>query len=155
MPNGADTVNFYLGVDPGMSGGLALIDEHGAVTFATSTPDDCDEVLRLVDPQDRQVSAALERVWSSPGWGHAGAFTFGLSYGALRMALVAQRVPFIDVLPRAWQKALDVAYPKKATAPEKKNITKERAVALFPGTRVTHAIADALLLAEYARRMHR
>jgi hypothetical protein len=35
----------------------------------------------------------------------------------------------------------------------KKALHKERAQALFPGVRVTHALADALLLAEYARRL--
>ena len=34
-----------------------------------------------------------------------------------------------------------------------KNVTKRRAQELFPGARVTHAVADALLLAEYCRRL--
>lgn len=36
-----------------------------------------------------------------------------------------------------------------------KNITKQRAQQLFPSAKVTHKIADALLLAEYCRRVHR
>jgi hypothetical protein len=34
-----------------------------------------------------------------------------------------------------------------------KNVTKRRAQQLFPQLKVTHAIADALLIAEYGRRV--
>jgi hypothetical protein len=34
-----------------------------------------------------------------------------------------------------------------------KNVTKSRAQELFPEVKVTHAIADALLIAEYGRRI--
>jgi hypothetical protein len=58
------------------------------------------------------------------------------------------------VLPNAWQRALGVAYPPGSTDTEKKNITKRRAQQLFPAfTPITHAIADALLIAEYCRRV--
>jgi len=33
-----------------------------------------------------------------------------------------------------------------------KNVSKRRAQELFPEIKITHAIADALLIAEYARR---
>jgi hypothetical protein len=36
-----------------------------------------------------------------------------------------------------------------------KHISKQRAQQLFPSAKVTHAIADALLLAEYCGRVHR
>lgn len=154
--NGTDgmdgNLHYYLGLDPGLSGGIALINADGRVVFATATPEDDSEILRLIDPLGRQVRAALEHVWSSPGWGHVGAFTFGKSFGGLQMALAANGVPFVKVIPRTWQKALGVVYPKKATNTEKKNITKARAQALFPTTRVTHHVADALLLAEWCRR---
>ena len=34
-----------------------------------------------------------------------------------------------------------------------KNVTKSRAQELFPELKITHAIADALLIAEYGRRV--
>jgi hypothetical protein len=144
----------FIGIDPGVGGGIAKITMDGIVRFACPTPNAHSEILQLLHREgDAPLFAALERVWSSPGWGHAGAFTFGVSYGALLMALTASRVPHINVIPRTWQKSFSISYPKGATATVKKNITKARAQELFPATRVTHAIADALLLAEYARRM--
>lgn len=141
----------FIGIDPGESGGIAAIDTHGKVIFACPTPEPDEQVLKLVAGAD---FAALERVWSSPGWGHAGAFTFGTSYGRLRMALVAKRVNHVNVIPQTWQKVLGVKYPKGAKKVEKKNLSKARAKDLFPKTRITHAIADALLIAEYARRLY-
>jgi hypothetical protein len=138
----------YLGIDPGVSGGIAALDEHGTVIWAEKMPATEADILHHLTKYDRVARAVLERVWSSPGWGHVGAFKFGLSYGALRMALTAARFPFEEVLPRTWQKELGCASGKD------KNITKRRAQALFPTLTVTHATADALLLAEYCRRLH-
>jgi len=153
---------YFLGIDPGTSGGIALLDTDGRVVYVSAMPDEDRAIFCLLAPLGRVVYAALERVWSSPGWGHVGAFTFGTNYGAIRMALVAHGVTFEDVLPRRWQKVMGVSYPKAAKrvkgAPPSppvrrdKNITKTLAQNLFPGTRVTHAIADCLLIAEYKRR---
>jgi len=166
MNTGAATMSFpgpyFLGIDPGTSGGISLLDADGRVMHVSAMPDDDRAIFCLLAPHGRDVRAALERVWSSPGWGHVGAFTFGANYGALRMALAAYGVPVEDVLPRTWQKVMGVSYPKAAKrvkgAPPSppvrrdKNITKTLAQELFPGTRVTHAIADCLLIAEYKRR---
>jgi len=153
---------YFLGIDPGTSGGVALLDAEGRVVYVSAMPDDDRAIFCLLAPHGRAVYAVLERVWSSPGWGHVGAFTFGTNYGAIRMALVAHGVTVEDVLPRQWQKVMGVSYPKAAKrvkgAPplpavrRDKNITKSLAQQLFPGTRVTHAIADCLLIAEYKRR---
>lgn len=56
-------------------------------------------------------------------------------------------IPFDEVAPVKWQTAM------QCRTGGDKNISKRRASELFPGVRLTHAIADALLLAEYARRL--
>lgn len=98
--------------------------------------------------------ALIEKVASSPQMGVKSAFTFGASYGAVRAFLVAAGVPFEEVSPGVWQKAMGV--PKRDSsdigAAAQKNRTKARAGELFPGVRCTHGNSDALLLAEYARR---
>jgi hypothetical protein len=62
------------------------------------------------------------------------------------MALTAADVPFDEVLPVKWQTVMG------CRSGGDKNITKARAQQLFPHVKVTHAIADALLLAEFCRR---
>jgi len=152
-----------IGIDPGESGGIAVLTAAGSVVRASAMPQTKRDVLDALRAVQRDfgknvVRAVLEHVWSSPGWGHAGAFKFGGSFHSLEMALVALGIPYELVLPKKWQAEVGVIYPKQPTGvkrvPRDKNITKRRAQALFPTVVVTHANADALLLAEYCRRVH-
>jgi hypothetical protein len=59
------------------------------------------------------------------------------------MALTAAQIPFERVRPAAWQKALG------CLTGGDKNVSKRRAQELFPQLKVTHATADALLIAYY------
>jgi crossover junction endodeoxyribonuclease RuvC len=151
-----------LGIDPGVSGGIAAIDECGRVYLAARMPATERDLLdllrgtavaggRLVE----QRRAVLEFVRASPQMGVVSAFTFGRNYGALRMALIAAGIPFDELSPAKWQPGVGLAYPKDATQVLRKNLSKRRAQELFPDATVTHAIADALLLAEHGRRTTR
>jgi len=88
-----------------------------------------------------------------PKQGVSSTFKFGRGYGFLRGCLVALGIPFEDVTPQTWMRALNVP-------PRRKNETKAqfkqrlRGVAqqLFPSEKITLATADALLIAEYCRR---
>jgi hypothetical protein len=91
-------------------------------------------------------TAVLESVSSSPQMGVVSSFSFGRGYGNLEMALTAASIPFERVRPQVWQKAL--ACMTKGD----KNVSKRRAQELFPSIKITHAIADSLLIAEYNRR---
>lgn len=148
----------YIGIDPGREGGIAILRESGSPIRAIKMPATEQDILAALSDldlfTDTGAMAVLEHVWSIPGQG--GAFKFGRSVGHLEMALTAARVPFDKLLPRQWQKAIGVSYPAGASDVEKKNITKRRAQQLFPAPfTVTHAIADALLMAEVCRRIHR
>lgn len=90
--------------------------------------------------------AFLEEVASRPGQSAPGMFKFGMGYGALRMALMACRIPWETVRPQVWQQRM------KCMTKGDKNISKNRAQALWPDFKFTHATADAVLIAEFARR---
>jgi len=79
--------------------------------------------------------------------GATGTFTFAKGYGFLRGCLVTIGIPFEDVAPQTWQKLLD------CRTGGNKNVSKSKAQQLFPTMRITHKIADSLLLAEYGRRV--
>jgi hypothetical protein len=152
----------WIGVDPGKSGGLAFIQNlngrDGEQLYIDLVPMPASEreLLDVLEPSTtagQQVKAVLEHVWSTPGQG--GAWKFGRQVGHCEMALTAARIPFDQVLPRTWQKALGISYRKGLTDTQKKNITKRRAQQLFPDLVITHATADALLMAEYCRRIQR
>lgn len=138
----------FLGVDPGLAGGIAIMSPNGiAAHKMPETERDIWEFFHGI-PILRSF-ALIERVHSMPGQGVSSSFKFGMGYGALRMALVASGIPFEDVTPQKWQKALG------CLSGGDKNVTKQRAQSLFPHIKVTHAIADSLLIAEFCKRTHR
>lgn len=159
MPRVGDAGATYLGVDPGASGGIVSI--RGNLVAATKMPETEQDVWTLVSSHSHlfgeSTFAALEKVGGYVGdGGNPGSamFKFGASYGGLRMALTAARIPFEEVTPQSWQKGL--AIPKREKGESKtdwKNRLKRKAQQLFPSVEVTLATADALLIAEYCRRV--
>lgn len=136
----------YIGIDPGCNGGIAWITDGKAC--AEKMPDTLKDLWELIR-DIRSIGnciAVIERVHSSPQMGVKSAFTFGNGFGHLEMALTAASIPFERVRPQVWQKAL--ACMTKGD----KNVSKRRAQELFPSMKITHAIADSLLIAEYNRR---
>jgi hypothetical protein len=67
----------------------------------------------------------------------------GTNYGFLRGMLIACGVPFDEAAPHKWQKAMG------CLTHGDKNVSKAKAQQLYPGLKVTHATADALLIASY------
>lgn len=154
----------FLGIDPGASGAIVALSD-GVDKFHT-------DVLRIVklDETEADIASALydlkldaaegegmfamlEKVGAMPPGLHgrrqgvASSFKFGRNYGVVRGMLVALKIPFDDVLPAKWQGVMS------CKTGGDKNISKARAQQLFPQVKVTHAIADALLIAEFCRRV--
>jgi hypothetical protein len=151
--------NLFLGCDPGQSGGLVILDHYGAVVDVTPMPETVKDICDyMAEFSPRIRMAVLESVHAMPKQGVSSAFKFGRGFGVLHAALVAFGIPFEFVLPGKWQQPLGCILQGR-TGPEdrkteKKAHNKARAQELFPGQKVTHAIADALLMAEYCRRVN-
>lgn len=153
----------FLGVDPGASGATCFLEVSTLPVFARhdSTPSDyvADCASRLADASMeagglRAFSfAVVERVGAFPGQGVSSCFKFGRSAGFLEGVLTTLRVPFEFASPHVWQKAMGITAINGESKTAHKNRTKAKAQQLFPQLKITHATADALLLAEYARRL--
>jgi hypothetical protein len=141
----------FIGIDPGASGAIAVIDEFGAfvadLKLKDATERDVWEWLSNQTDAATEIQAAVENVHSMPKQGVASSFKFGFSAGFLRGLLVASAIPFVVVSPQRWQKEIN------CMTRGDKNISKDAAQRIWTGgVRITHANADALLLAEYCRR---
>jgi crossover junction endodeoxyribonuclease RuvC len=139
-----------LGVDPGANGGIAWItDGKACVEKMPDTLQDLWELIRDITNHPRssldgrKYKAYIEQVSSSPQMGVVSSFSFGRGYGNLEMALTAAGIPFERVRPQVWQKALG------CMTKGDKNVSKRKAQELFPDRKITHATADALLIAHY------
>lgn len=161
----------FVGIDPGMTGGLAAVSEEGGLLSVIPIP----RMNGSTGPQDYhaikdwfasikkmgKVEAALERISVRPGEGVKSTLTAGKNWGFLKGMLVAIGARYVEPTPQAWKKALSL--PKRSGKERKKG--KEDAVVLatqlFPGLcltpgkkRIPHdGMADAVLIAEYARRV--
>jgi Holliday junction resolvasome RuvABC endonuclease subunit len=139
-----------IGIDPGKNGGIAVINEQGHA-YADKMPETLQDLFELLNSYsvgyDGNCRAYLEQVHSSPQMGVKSAFTFGNGFGHLEMALTACSIPFERIRPQVWQKALG------CLTKGDKNVSKRRAQELFPSLKITHSTADALLIAEYGRRI--
>ena len=136
-----------IGIDPGINGGIAFIPNTGE-PWAHKMPETDRDLIDLLRDSINlfDARAVIELVHSSPQMGVKSAFTFGEGYGRLQMVLTAMGIPYERVRPAVWQKAMG------CLTKGDKNVSKRRAQELFPALKVTHATADALLIAEYARR---
>lgn len=145
-----------IGIDPGQSGGIA-IHRLGNPIEAHKMPATDLDLFDLIDGQtpETRVLCYVEKVGPTPQMGRSSAFKFGKGYGAISMACVAAGVRVEFVTPQKWQKALgmkSVGGKIGTNDTAKKNRNKAKAQELFPEIKITHAIADALLIAEYGRR---
>lgn len=139
--------HLYMGVDPGQSGAVAVIDEEGVYVGSVRLSLTPRDIADLVELWSKDVKLCmLEQVHSMPRQGVASTFKFGTSFGFCMGVLTCSRIPYEMVTPHKWQSRM------KCKTKGDKNITKAAAQRLFPGLKITHALADALLLAEYARR---
>jgi crossover junction endodeoxyribonuclease RuvC len=132
---------------------MVIVDSLGSVVAMTKlrgtkavpvTDHDLFEMLSEHDP----AFAVLEKVHAMPRQGVSSSFKFGDSFGTCRTLLSCARVPYELVTPQRWQKSMGCR-----TGGDKR-ISRDAAQRLHPRIRVTHWNADALLLAEYARRLH-
>jgi hypothetical protein len=137
-----------IGIDPGASGAIAIIWNGELKTVRMSnTEHDVSDFLSYWHNQTGCTSFAfLEKVHSMPKQGVSSSFKFGASYGFLKGLLVGMQIPFEEVSPQKWQKAMG------CMTKGDKNVSKQAAQRLFPEEKVVHATADAMLIAEYCRR---
>jgi crossover junction endodeoxyribonuclease RuvC len=142
----------FLGIDPGKSGGIGMVkkwpDDSILIEHFKLDATEKDITDWLRERTRLSTCAVIEKVSSSPQMGVTSAFSFGRSFGFLLGALAALEIPYALVTPQKWQKAMG------CMSKGDKNVTKAAAQRLYPNEKITHATADALLLATYCRRHH-
>lgn len=143
----------YIGIDPGSGGGVAFIRGSSRKAFKMPSVDhDLWDMLVGNDP----ATVVIEQVNASPQMGVVSAFKFGKSVGLIRGVCIAAGLQMAYVTPQKWQKEFGLIVKGRGLGQgdtDKKNRNKSKACELFPELKITHATADALLLAEYGRRL--
>lgn len=148
-----------IGIDPGVKGGLAVVDGDTLVDawpLPTRLVDgrkgiDGARLADLVTAIGPVRMVVVERIPGlGPGIGKQSAMSVGWSLGTIHTVLAILQRPTSTVLPADWQKAASVLWPKGAKAAERKRAELDRARSLWPHRTWRAAdsgMADAALMA--------
>lgn len=140
----------YIGVDPGKKGGFAIITDSGQTATAL---DEKAFVYSMYVLRSFDCVACVEHVGAMPGQGVTSMFNFGQNFGFIQGVLTAYGIPFELVRPQKWKKEFSITGDKNTSIAVCKRLFPD--VSLLPTERSrkdSDGMAEALLLAEYARR---
>ena len=144
----------YIGIDPGASGGIAVI--YDGKIEAYKCPKSSEDMAILFQMCIGSTSAAdtrllMERVWARPTNAVRAAFSYGVNYGQWLGIAATHEVQMNTVIPVEWIKY--VGCPKALKKDVRKRWLKQKASDLYPSIkRVTLATADAILITHYAEK---
>lgn len=144
-----------IGIDPGKTGAIAVMDDDGILCLEQFNVDKYVDVLFYVvqSTSAKDIKVCLEKVGAMPGQGVVSMFNFGHNLGVIEGILSALRIPYQLVPPQTWKKEFSL------TGDKAKSI--EVCKKLFPwvdlratdrSRKPSDGLAEALLMAEYARR---
>lgn len=140
----------YIGIDPGKDGALAQIGPEG-IAVVPYDPETYAHILTLAGSANGCV-ACLEHVGAMPGQGVTSMFSFGENFGFIQGLLTACGVPYQLVRPQRWKKEFGISGKNESIAVCKRLFPE---VSLRRNARCKNdhdGMAEALLMAEYARR---
>jgi crossover junction endodeoxyribonuclease RuvC len=164
---------YFVGIDPGKSGGLVRINKDGAIVDKLVMPlvagKEVDfglvyKFLSAISPPCGDEMVLLEKVGAMPKQGVVSMFNFGQTLGGLKAVLQVKaeqiQMPWALVTPLTWQKSLHEGVDKTMEPKKRSLMAFQR---LYPGVdlrkseraRIPHdGLVDALLIAEYGRRKY-
>lgn len=157
----------YIGIDPGLSGAIAAI-----LTNSIDAPHSIEiapmpiagkelDVAMIIDYLEMLAEfdriAYIEAVHSMPKQGVSSSFKFGFVTGVIHGIFRTLGIPLYLVTPQAWKKEILAGTDKSKQAAIDWALRAYPNVNLFRTEKskiYDHNLADALAIAEYAKRKH-
>lgn len=149
----------YIGIDPGLSGGIGAVDDNSNIIIAEAMPTmpspvsgknivDGGKLFQIIHAAigDRACQCVIEKVGAMPGQGVTSMFSFGMAYGSAVAIVQALQYRHEFVTPQAWKKNMALGKDKGRSL--------GMAMRLWPALsfrKKDDGIAEALLLAEWLR----
>ena len=150
----------YIGIDPGKNGGFAVISTDelspSSVTVRPMDEKSFVEDMRFISEvfsTRYEIRCCLEKVGAMPGQGVTSMFNFGVSFGWLQGMMAALGISYELVRPQKWKREFSITGDKNSSIAVCKRLFPD--VSLYRSDRCRKeddGLAEALLMAEYARR---
>lgn len=148
-----------LGIDIGVKGGIALLDQFGELIDILEMPclHDGPKNRRTINApllasfiyKSHATTAFVESVGPRPMEGAVGAFAFGDSKGVVRGVLAGAAIPVVWITPPSWKRIVGIAPGKEGA----KDAARAKAISLWPNMADTFkhknddGLAEAALIA--------
>lgn len=173
----------FLGIDPGLSGAFAYLLTDSVQVFQLPTltimknkkshreydipalMNRLKDIQGLAKVRKMKLRAIIESVHSMKNQGVVSTFSFGKGFGIWLGVLTALNIPYELVTPQRWKKTFGLLGLEKNAAVEKvKELFKNKTICIYDGKedrgininideRLNHNHSDAILMAEYLRRI--
>ena len=146
----------YIGIDPGKNGGIAYIDTANEGCCTVPYTDKtligvCKNAAKVGSTE--HIVCCLEKVGAMPGQGVVSMFNFGQSVGYIKGVLESFGIPYQETTPQKWKKEFGLNSDKAASAEVCRKLFPNIDLLATPRCKKPHdGMAEALLMAEYARR---
>lgn len=144
----------YLAVDPGQKGGMCIVRVDGTALEWVRMPVGTVRIIDwIVTTNDRYPSLIMvaEKSQAMPKQGIVGAFRYGAHSGVFETVAIMFRIPYHEIRPAIWKKALGLSSRKLDSIGACRRIFPTVEL-VSEGCRTEHdGIAESLLIAEWAR----
>jgi len=148
------TDKIILGIDPGQQGAIAFLPVSDGHPVVIDMPRSEYDLLDVLNPFAGKIYRCfIEKQQPFPKQGLRSTFSLARHYGIILGILFSLRIPVEEIAPRLWQRSL-LGNGKK-TRGQSKKLSLEKAKLMFPNVDLgkKHGRSDALLIAEYGRRL--
>ena len=145
---------FFIGIDPGKSGAVAIINKKSECVHLFDCPVngkdiDIQNIVQELEGFKENVFCVIEKSQAMPGQGVTSMFNYGVGYGIYKGVLTTLRIPFEEIQPKKWKSDFSLDSDKNKSIVKAKQLFPSEAGKILKSK---DGRAEALLIAEYARR---
>ena len=141
----------YIGIDPGKSGAIAIINGDGSVATAQFSEEAYLDMLT----KHSCHRAVVEDVHAMPRQGVTSMFSFGQNKGWILGLLYAFQIPVTLVSPQRWKRYYGLDTDKQKSILLAKPLYPNACLLATPRCKKpSDGIAEAILMADYCKRLN-
>lgn len=149
----------YMGIDPGMTGGIVILDADGKIVSKHKMPETLTVMVELFDYIYFEYTiqhCCVELVHAIPMDTPKTAFVLGNNFGRLEILLTTHRIPYETVTPTKWQNSFGLKKEKNEGHTSWKNRIRDVGLRIYGMEKkdLILQISDAAMIARYCYHLY-
>lgn len=148
----------FIGIDPGKQGAIGIIfagNRYKVIDMPLCSDTSIDAVAfqDSVKPCFKDTFCIIEKAQPMPKQGVVSVFNYGKGYGKIISVLECLKISFQEIRSSKWKKEFELSSDKSKSVAMAKKLFPDLSFTT-PRGRLLDGRAEAMLLAEYARRIY-